>query len=35
MGPEKEGSGEAAKYSWAPLEKDEETGEREMFLDSG
>jgi hypothetical protein len=34
MGPEKEGSGEGAKYSWLPQNK-EETGEREMVLTPG
>ncbi|MGD0576531.1 MAG: hypothetical protein ABSA74_00440 [Candidatus Staskawiczbacteria bacterium] len=34
MGPEKEGSGESAKYSWLPQNK-EETGEREMVLTPG
>lgn len=34
MGPEAEGSGEGAKYSWLPQNK-EETGEREMVLTPG
>ena len=34
LGPEKEGSGESAKYSWMPQNK-EETGEREMVLTPG
>jgi len=34
LGPEKEGSGESAKYSWLPQNK-EETGEREMVLTPG
>ena len=34
FGPEKEGSGESAKYSWAPMQK-EESGEREMVLTPG
>lgn len=34
MGPQKEGSGEGAKYSWLPQNK-EETGEREMVLTPG
>ena len=34
MGPEKEGAGEGAKYSWLPISK-EETGEREMVLTPG
>jgi hypothetical protein len=34
MGPEKEGSGESAKYSWA-TEEDEETGERQISLTPG
>ena len=34
LGPEKEGSGESAKYSWIPQNK-EETGEREMVLTPG
>ncbi|TSC95230.1 MAG: hypothetical protein CEN87_242 [Parcubacteria group bacterium Licking1014_1] len=33
-GPEKEGSGESAKYSWVPQSK-EESGEREMVLTPG
>jgi len=33
MGPEKEGQGESAKYSW--YEEDEETGERSMSLTPG
>lgn len=33
-GPEKEGSGEGAKYSW-PTEEDEETGERQISLTPG
>jgi hypothetical protein len=35
MGPKKEGSGEGAKYSWAPLEEDEETGELKISLTPG
>jgi len=35
MGPEKEGEGEKAKYSWAPLEEDEETGELKISLTPG
>jgi hypothetical protein len=35
MGPEKEGSGESASYSWAPLEKDEETDELRISLTTG
>jgi hypothetical protein len=35
MGPEKEGEGESAKYSWAPLEEDEETGELKISLTPG
>ena len=35
MGPEKEGSGDSAKYSWAPLEEDEETGEMRVSLTPG
>ena len=34
LGPEKEGSGEGAKYSWVEQNK-EETGEREMVLTPG
>jgi hypothetical protein len=34
IGPEKEGSGDSAKYSWAPIQK-EESGEREMVLTPG
>jgi len=34
FGPEKEGSGESAKYSWAPMQK-EESGEKEMVLTPG
>ena len=34
MGPEKEGEGESAKYSWA-TEEDEETGERQISLTPG
>jgi hypothetical protein len=34
MGPEKEGEGEKAKYSWA-YEEDEETGERQISLTPG
>ncbi|MCX6720178.1 MAG: hypothetical protein NTV36_03685, partial [Candidatus Staskawiczbacteria bacterium] len=34
MGPEKEGSGESAKYSWLEQNK-EESGEREMVLTPG
>ncbi len=34
MGPEKEGEGESASYSWVPQNK-EETGEREMVLTPG
>lgn len=35
MGPEKEGEGEKAKYSWVPLEEDEETGELRISLTPG
>ncbi len=35
MGPEKEGEGESAKYSWVPLEEDEETGEFKVSLTPG
>ncbi|MCX6722903.1 MAG: hypothetical protein NT094_02420 [Candidatus Staskawiczbacteria bacterium] len=35
MGPEKEGSGESAKYSWVPMEEDEETGELKISLTPG
>ena len=36
MGPQKEGSGEGAKYSWVPqLEEDEETGELRISLTPG
>jgi len=35
MGPEKEGEGESASYSWAPLEEDEETGELKISLTPG
>jgi hypothetical protein len=35
FGPEKEGSGESAKYSWPKYEKDSETGDREMVLTPG
>ena len=34
MGPEKEGSGESAKYKWVEMNK-EESGEREMVLTPG
>jgi len=34
LGPEKEGDGESASYSWVPQNK-EETGEREMVLTPG
>ena len=34
LGPEKEGSGESAKYSWLPQQK-EEKGEREMVITPG
>jgi len=34
LGPEKEGSGESAKYSW-PVEEDEETGELRISLTPG
>lgn len=34
LGPEKEGSGESAKYSW-PMEEDEETGELKISLTPG
>jgi hypothetical protein len=34
MGPEKEGSGESAKYSWQSV-LDEETGEKQISLTSG
>src|SRR3989344_2169264 len=34
MGPEKEGEGESAKYSW-PMEEDEETGELKISLTPG
>lgn len=35
LGPEKEGSGEGAKYSWVPIEEDEETGELKISLTPG
>jgi len=35
MGPEKEGSGESASYSWPKYDTNEETGEREMVLTPG
>ncbi|MEK7665131.1 MAG: hypothetical protein AAB361_03245 [Patescibacteria group bacterium] len=35
FGPEKEGKGESASYSWAPTQIDEETGEREMAITPG
>lgn len=35
IGPEKEGEGESASYSWAPLEKDEETDELRVSLTPG
>lgn len=35
MGPEKEGEGESASYSWVPLEKDEETDEIRVSLTPG
>ena len=34
MGPEREGSGDGAKYSWLPISK-EESGDREMVLTPG
>jgi len=34
-GPEKEGEGESASYSWVPLEKDEETDELRISLTPG
>ncbi|MDP1760530.1 MAG: hypothetical protein Q8L01_03770, partial [Candidatus Woesebacteria bacterium] len=35
LGPDKEGSGDSAKYSWAPLEEEEETGELRISLTPG
>ncbi|HCC59888.1 MAG: hypothetical protein A2402_00665 [Candidatus Staskawiczbacteria bacterium RIFOXYC1_FULL_37_43] len=35
LGPEKEGSGESAKYSWERIEEDEETGELKISLTPG
>jgi len=35
LGPQKEGSGESASYSWAPMEEDEETGELRISLTPG
>jgi len=35
MGPEKEGEGDSASYSWAPLEEEEETGELRISLTPG
>jgi len=35
LGPDKEGSGESAKYDWAPMEKDEETDEMRISLTPG
>ena len=35
LGPEKEGSGESAKYSWPSLEEEEETGELRVSLTPG
>jgi hypothetical protein len=35
LGPKKEGSGDGAKYSWVPLEKDEETDELKVSLTPG
>ncbi|MDO8530384.1 MAG: hypothetical protein Q7S10_03210 [bacterium] len=35
LGPEKEGSGESASYSWAESPATSETGEREMLLTPG
>jgi len=35
MGPEKEGSGDKASYSWPEFERDSETGDREMVLTPG
>ena len=35
MGPQKEGAGESASYSWVPLEKDEETDELRISLTTG
>ena len=35
LGPEKEGSGESAKYSWSKIEEDEETGELKISLTPG
>jgi len=35
MGPEKEGEGESASYSWVPLERDEETDELRISLTPG
>jgi len=35
MGPEKEGEGESASYSWVPLERDEETDELKISLTPG
>jgi len=35
LGPEKEGSGDSASYSWLPMEEDEETGEDRVSLTPG
>jgi hypothetical protein len=35
FGPQKEGEGEGASYSWRQYDKNEETGEREMVLTPG
>jgi len=35
LGPEKEGTGDSAKYSWVPMEEDEETGELKISLTPG
>jgi hypothetical protein len=35
LGPDKEGSGESAKYSWSKIEEDEETGELKISLTPG
>ena len=35
VGPEKEGEGESAKYSWSQMEEDEETGELRISLTPG
>lgn len=35
VGPEKEGAGDSASYSWPKFEKNEETGDRELVLTPG